>query len=427
MARPLVSLIAVNFNGRDHLGPFLESVRAQDYLDLEVWVVDNGSRDGSVEWLRAQHPYVRVLENPENLGFATPNNQAARLATGTYLALLNNDMRLSPDWVSRMVARMEAAPPDLACLGSRILNWDGTRVDFIGGTIAFNGMGRQPAFQLAVDSPEGTAFPDELPFACGGAMLIRRDTFLEVGGFDEDYFAYFEDVDLGWRLWVLGYRVGFCPEAVVYHRHNGTSGRFDPRKKLALLERNALATMIKNYDDESLASALPAALLLAFKRVGVRAGLDRNAFRFRPVAPARGLPAAASPSAGGTGWGRIWRNLWRVGPRLTLKKVVLALAHGALARWEGLEEVSEAEVAVRREAYAVVAGVEDLVDMLPTLMAKRAKIQQARKRTDAEILRLSPDRFEPLLVEADYPDSHWSILRALGLDRRCERAEESQS
>jgi GT2 family glycosyltransferase len=120
-------------------------------------------------------------------------------------------------------------------------------------------------------------------FACGGAMLIRRDLFLEVGGFDPDYFAYFEDVDLGWRLWLLGHRVVYAPRAVVYHRHHGSWQTVNDAKKWLLAERNTLYTIVKNYEDDHLARILPAALLLILQR----AFLD-----IRPDPAYFGLPPA---------------------------------------------------------------------------------------------------------------------------------------
>lgn len=423
MNKAKVSLITINYNGREHLEGLFDSVFAQDYPRdlLEVILVDNGSSDDSVAFVRERYPTVTILQNSENLGFAKPNNQAAAIATGTYLALLNNDMKLAPDWVSRMVAFREQASADTVCIASRILNWDGSLVDFIGGTLAFNGMGFQTNFRAPVESEAGRAYPKELLFACGGAMLIDRDAYLEVGGFDEDFFAYFEDVDLGWRLWVLGYRVAFCPEAYTYHRHNGTSGKFGWHKKLVLFERNSFYAVIKNYDDASLAAFLPAALLLAFKRAAVRSGIASDEYRFAMSAAPAKAPRIKSE-------GHLVRKALRIlreeGVATCCKKVVVKLAEATLRRFNDMptQPVASGFSAIRQDAYATLVGMEDLMDHLPMLMEKRRQIQQRRRRSDAEILALFKTAFEPSETQGDYPaifELTTEVLGAQAYYRQC--------
>lgn len=425
MSSTLVSLITVNYNGKDHLAPFMASVEALDFPreQLEVIIVDNGSQDGSVEFLRAAHPWVKVIQNDANMGFAKANNQGAKDAKGQYLALLNNDMRLEPDWLKQMLAAIDKAPEDVVCLGSRILNWDGTLIDFIGGTLSFNGMGFQTSFRAPVDSEAGRQYPDELLFACGGAMLINRQVYLEVGGFDEDYFAYFEDVDLGWRLWVLGYRVAFCPEAVAYHRHNGTSSQFGWHKKLVLFERNALYSLVKNYDDQSLAAFLPASLLLAFKRMATRSGLSREEYNFTVTQspPAPSLPVGRTKGA--VLVKKALKVLRHEGPRSCVKKIGVKLAEALLRRWRDLpsQPVPEGFHAIRPDAYATVVGVEDLLDHLPHLMEKRQQIQAKRRRSDDEILPLFKTPFQPTETQGAYPEAFFTTIQSLGVEAFYER------
>lgn len=416
MSEPLVSLITVNFNGRAFLEPLLDSIRNQDFPKegLEIILVDNGSTDGSVELVRTRYPDVRLIANQDNLGFAKANNQGAEAAQGRYLALINNDMRLEPDWVSRMVAYREAAPEDMVCVSSKIVNWDGTLIDFMGGSLAFNGMGFQTNFRAPVDAIVAQDYPQELLFACGGAMLIDRGIYREVGGFDEDYFAYFEDVDLGWRLWVMGYRVGFCPEAVVYHRFNGTSGKFGWHKKLVLFERNSLYTVIKNYDDASLARILPAALLLSVKRMAVRSGVAREDFRFAVNSvPMPSAPAAAREFL----LKKALRTLRREGGKHFVKKALVKLAEAIQRRWKDLpsQPIPEGYRPIRHDGYATVVGLEDLMDHLPRLMEKRRAVQQKRRRSDAEIFRLFKTPFEVSESHADYPAVFASVSEVLGV------------
>lgn len=410
---PLVSVITVNLNGRAHLEALLDSLATQRYPAerLEILVVDNGSTDDSIAFLTAAYPHVKILANQENEGFARPNNLAAALAQGRYLALINNDMKLDPDWLERMVEFLESGPPDVACAGSRILNWDGSATDFIKGEMAFNGIGFQPGYGALVNSPEAHEFPDELLFACGGALMIRKDVFLGVGGFDEDYFAYYEDVDLGWRLWVLGYRVRFCPEAVAYHRHNGTSSRFEAHRKTVLLERNAMFSLLKNYEDGALASVWPAALLLTFKRIGARSGVDRESFRFgpRPPAPPR---AEEAREAGPI---KLWRSLRRLGLGGTLKKVAVLLSQKVLTKWSGRSFDGQDEIPVTKEAYASVVGMEDFIDFLPRMLAKRHEIQSRRRRSDIEVYRRFGSPLRAAEGRGGYTDAHWLVVRELGL------------
>lgn len=418
VAVPTITVITVNLDGKDHLEVLLASLEEQSYQGpIEVIVVDNGSKDGSVEFLQTRHPNVRILRNDSNQGFARPNNQAAAVATGELLALVNNDMRLAPDWIEVMVAKLKGSSEDVACVGSRILKWDGSAVDFIRGTVAFNGMGFQPGFDAPIDSPEAKDYPDELLFACGGALLIRRAVFLDAGGFDEDYFAYYEDVDLGWRLWVLGHRVLFCPEAVAYHRHNGTSGRFDWRKKVVLFERNAMFSVLKNYEDDSLYRIWPAALLLAFKRMAIRSGIDRESFRFGPRPPQPAVNFAREAT-----FKKVLRAVKRLGVKGAIKKILVTLAQRTLARWGGRSHEADATAPIMREAYATVVGMEDFIDFLPRMLAKRADIQARRRRPDAEVFRRFGDALTPVEGRPGYPDGHWQVVRELGLDELFEQA-----
>ena len=424
MNQPLVSLITINFNGKPFLEPLLDSIRQQDFPvdQLEVILVDNGSSDGSLELLRERYPEVRLIVNPGNYGFAKANNQGAEIARGRYLALINNDMRIAPDWVSRMVAHREQASADMICVSSKIVNWDGTLIDFMGGSVAFNGMGFQTNFRAPVEAPVAREYPEELLFACGGAMLIDRDVYLEVGGFDEDYFAYFEDVDLGWLLWVLGYRVGFCGGAVAYHRFNGTSSKFGWHKKLVLFERNSLYTLIKNYDDASLAKILPAAMLLGVKRMAVRSGVSREDFRFAVASSPAAAPAVAARE-------HLLRKAWRIlhqeGLRNFTKKALVKVAEGVQRRWKDLptQPLPEGTRPITHDAYASVVAFEDLMDHLPRLMEKRQAIQAKRRRDDREIFPLFRTPFEVSESAADYPAVFTSVASALGVVAYIESAE----
>jgi GT2 family glycosyltransferase/2-polyprenyl-3-methyl-5-hydroxy-6-metoxy-1,4-benzoquinol methylase/glycosyltransferase involved in cell wall biosynthesis len=262
---PVVSVIVLNWNGKDHMRECLRSLEALDYPEdrLEIMVLDNGSTDGSVEYIRKTHPGVRLLQNESNLGFAGPNNRAAAEARGECLAFLNNDMRVREDWLKRLVEQLDPER-DVSCVASRVLSWDGTSIDFVDAGINFEGKGFQEHFQ----SRELYRHQEvkEVVFPNGGAFLVTRQAFEAAGGFDEDYFAYYEDVDLGWRLRLQGQRSVVAPDAVAYHRHGASSASLPAEVKQFHLERNALYSVLKNYGAGSLRRVLAPVLMLQAKR-----------------------------------------------------------------------------------------------------------------------------------------------------------------
>ena len=280
-----VCIVLVTYNGRDHLGPCLDSIAALDYPAglVRTVCVDNNSTDGTKELLAERYPWVEVLAQRTNLGFAPAVTLAGQYATQDCVALINNDMRVDPNWLRALVSRYR--PDDgVVCVAGTILDWDGAHVDFADATINFHGFGQQQGFGTTVadatakgligDAADGR----RLPFACGGAMLVRRDLFVELGGFDPAFFAYFEDVDFGWRLQLCGYRVELSAHALSYHRHHGTSSRFATHERILLLERNALRMLLKNVDDDNLPTLLSAALLMSARRARNDARSDRASY-----------------------------------------------------------------------------------------------------------------------------------------------------
>lgn len=288
MFQSTIAVVVVNYNGRQHLEACFNALFAQTYPAhlVELVLVDNNSTDDSSALIARQFPAVRVVQNVENVGFAPAVNQAARLVRSEYLALLNNDAAAEPSWLQAMVEELEAhRAENVVCVGAMMLDWTGQRIDFIGGGINFYGHGNQLFHKVPHEAV--LTEPGELLFACGGAMLVERAAFLTIGGFDEHYFAYFEDVDFGWRTWLYGYKVRFTPHAIVRHRQHATANTMDGHQIRMLLERNALATIIKNYDDANLGRVLPAALLLILKRSLVDGGtaFDRREFDLRQRGP----------------------------------------------------------------------------------------------------------------------------------------------
>ncbi len=355
------SVITINWNGRHHLEALLPSLVPLEAGELIV--VDNGSTDDSVRWLRREYPQVRVIENERNLGFAEPNNLAAEAAQGSILAFINNDMRCHPHWLEHALPALESS----TCVASRILDWEGGRIDFNGSSLQYLGYALQKDVGRMLE--EVTTPGDRILFPCGGAMLIHRDVFEGIGGFDADYFAVFEDVDLGWRLWMSGHEVRFCPDSICYHRGHGTFRAHENAKLRYLMHRNALLTVIKNYEDANLQAILPLAVVMAVKRAVRLSGVRRESFYL----------------------------------------------------WAESEMRSEAADPVFRtdleDALNHLVAIDDVLGALPDLMRKRQRIQALRKRPDREIVALFGDPLRPIVEDPDYIENEAGMLQALGLDR----------
>jgi GT2 family glycosyltransferase len=260
---PLVSIVVVNWNGAAVLPRCLDALAAQTLRDFELLVVDNASSDGSADGLEARLPDARVIRLERNIGFAAANNLAARAARGSWLALVNNDAFLDPHWLEAMVAAAESRP-EFSSFASRLLQAsEPSRLDSAGDVYHISGLvwnreyGR-PAARAALEE-------EEVFSPCGAAAFYLCRAFLAAGGFDEDYFAYAEDVDLGFRMRLLGNRCLYVPTAVAYHVGSASYG---PKSEFATYfgQRNVVWTYVKNMPGRDFWLYLPAHLLanLAF-------------------------------------------------------------------------------------------------------------------------------------------------------------------
>ena len=254
---PLVSVIIANFNGAQYLEPCLNAVLAQDYPRCEVILADDGSTDGSPELVREKFPSVIVLENIHNRGFAAVNNQAIRASHGDYVVTLNNDTRVEPGFLAEMVHVAESDPYIGSCAPLIILHHQ-RLVDSAGIEVDWAGIAWQRRRGEPVSANHGL---EEVFGACAGAALYRRKMLDEIGLFDEQYFAYYEDVDLAWRAKLVGWRCVHVPTAIVYHVHSAFWSK-QPGRKTYLLARNKLLTIIKNYPWPALLLGWP--LILAY-------------------------------------------------------------------------------------------------------------------------------------------------------------------
>ena len=268
--RPVVSIIILNFNGRSWLERCLPSAVAEAGPDGEVLVVDNGSTDGSIAFVAAAFPNVRITALPENRGFAAGNNEGATQARGEYLAFLNNDAIPQPGWFAQIRRALDARP-DVGLAASRIVYLDRPAiVDSAGdGITRFGG-----AFKRGHGQPaSGVLEPRDVFGACGAALVIRAALFHDVGRFDSAYFAVHEDVDLSYRCQLRGFHCVDVPEAVVHHAGSATLGRGNPQA-VFWGQRNLEWTYLKNTPWPLLLLTLPGhivynvAAALHFMRTG---------------------------------------------------------------------------------------------------------------------------------------------------------------
>ena len=242
---PLVSVIIVTWNSKKHLSICMDHFLTQTFQDFEVILVDNGSEDHALDELQEKYPPLRLqIERLDaNLGFAVANNIGASLACGKWLALLNTDAFPEPDWLEQLLYATDQNP-ECSFFASRQIQFntphllDGAGDAYHVSGLAWRRYYNRPAKHLGLQ-------PAEVFSPCGAAALYLREDFLQAGGFDEDYFSYFEDVDLGFRLRLIGKKCLYVPQAVVYHVGSASTGK---RSDFSIYYgyRNLIWTFIKN-------------------------------------------------------------------------------------------------------------------------------------------------------------------------------------
>jgi GT2 family glycosyltransferase len=254
---PEVSIVIVTWNGRQYLGPCLEAVSAQQGIDAEVILVDNASTDGTVEFVRARFPQVRVIALAENCGFAGGNNAGVRVARGRFVAFLNNDTVADPGWLRALRGGIDPAAGFLLTTSRIVYMHDASTVDSAGDGLFRWGGAFKRHHGASVDLAGAS---QEVFGVCGGACLVSKRVFDELGGFDEDFFFSHEDVDLSYRARLRGYRCRYVADAIVRHHGSGTSRR---AAAFAVFhgQRNLEWLYVKNTPASLLVRTLPGHLL----------------------------------------------------------------------------------------------------------------------------------------------------------------------
>ena len=321
---PDISVVVVNWNRREHLRACLTSLAAQRGPNFETIVVDNGSSDGSAEMARSEFG-VRVIANVANLGFCAANNQAFAAARGQFIALLNNDAEAATDFLANLRRAFDAAP-DIGMAAAKVLVWeDPRRIDKVGHLIYPDGQNRgRGTGELDADQYDRV---EECLWPDGCAGMYRKAMLEAIGGFDEDFFMFADDAELGLRGRIAGWRCLYMPGAVVRH-HRGASIDAGSAERIFLIERNRVLLAAKLFP-----------------------------------------------------WSLLVVNPYYFALRLSSGLVAAAGGKGEMARFPGLANKL-------RLAWTILRADLAAVSLLPRMLRKRREVRRIAKLTPAEIRRL---------------------------------------
>jgi len=270
-----VTVVIPNYNGLRFLKDCLDSMERQTMKDIRTVVIDNGSTDESVPFMEANYPWAEIVRMKENTGFDHAVNEGIKLSDTPYVLLLNNDTEAEPGFVEGLYKAIEA-DDDIFSVSSKMLNFKDRHIMDDAGD-GYSIIGWQ--FQRGVGRSESLYMKKKEIFsACAGAAIYRKSVFEEIGYFDEEHFAYLEDIDIGYRAKVYGYKNMYCPEARVYHVGSGSSGSKYNDFKVSLSSRNSIYLIYKNMPLLQLIINAPALLFGFFVKwlFFVRKGFGRT-------------------------------------------------------------------------------------------------------------------------------------------------------
>ncbi|MGO5051961.1 glycosyltransferase family 2 protein [Lachnospiraceae bacterium LCP25S3_G4] len=238
-----VTIIIPNYNGKHFMKPCLESLHKQTYKDFKILIVDNASTDGSITYLTEDYPSLEVIALNKNYGFSKAVNVGIKHSDTPFVILLNNDTTVDKNYIREMVQLIESDKRIFSVSSKMIQMYHPELIDSAGDLYTLLGWG---VCRGAGRSIENYTNMDEVFTACAGAAIYRRSAFERIGYFDEIHFAYLEDVDIGYRAKIYGYKNMYCPTALVYHVGSGTSGSKYNSFKVKLSARNSIYLNYKN-------------------------------------------------------------------------------------------------------------------------------------------------------------------------------------
>jgi GT2 family glycosyltransferase len=253
---PPVSILVLNYNGLSYLKNFMNSILKTDYPNFKIVFIDNGSTDGSLEFIRKNYPDVQIIAFNNNYGFAEAYNRSIEMVNSDILLLINNDIEVDKNWLKELVKYISedgvaSIAPKIKFLDNKdVINSAGGNCDVYG--VAWNrGNGEKDLGQYDK--------PDEVFYVNGAVLIFRKAVWKDVGPFDSRYFMYAEEVDWCWRARLKGYKVIYVPNSIVFHKWQGSSKK---TPFVYLMERNWLCNLLKNYETKTLIQIIPIYLVL---------------------------------------------------------------------------------------------------------------------------------------------------------------------
>lgn len=269
--KPLVSIIIVNYNGYSLLKSCLTSVLKNNYSNFEIIIADNGSQDNSIPQTKTDFAKnlkkIKILDLQKNLGPALARNLAFKKSTGDIIAFLDNDTRVKNDWISQVIQIFNSDPKIGAIQSKLLLAEQPKKIDYVGEYLGSLGFLKPIAVYGETDKHQYDQ-TNLILAAKSAGMFIRRQAFIDAGMFDPDYFIFMEETDLGWRVWLKGYKNIFAPKSIVYHKFSSTKDIVDPDFNNFLVRfhgtKNYIQTLIKNLSLPYAIKILPIHIFLWF-------------------------------------------------------------------------------------------------------------------------------------------------------------------
>jgi GT2 family glycosyltransferase len=327
----LVTVVIPTMAADSRLLECVQSLSRQTRQDFEVIVVDNSGQ--SLVRKNGTAPGARVIENARNMGFGTAINQGVQASSARYIATLNDDAAAKPEWLDALVHALDSRP-DAGMCASQVRLFGEPRLDSAGMLIARDGSSKQRGHGR---SPEDFPVAEEVLMPSGSAALYRRAMLDEIGGFDDAFFLYCEDTDLGLRARWAGWRCLYEPRAVVEHHYSHSAGRASPLKAY-FVERNRLFVLVKNFPGAMLALAPLVSIARYFWHLRFLVQGRGSAARFRAeghAGPKMLWILVKAHAALVANWGRLWRQRREIRERARITPAVfrhLLRCHGMSAR-----------------------------------------------------------------------------------------------
>jgi len=255
---PQVAVMVLHHNGQKILYDCVSSLKKTTYTNYDVYVIDNASTDKSVNSVQQSFPWVKLIQFDKNYGFCQGYNKASEKIDAEYLLFLNNDVTiLNSNWLDRMVEVAQGR--NVGAVGSKLLLYsDPKKIENVGGILYKWQGGTRVGFGEKDDKQYDELTLDPF-YVSGASLLIKRDLFIKAGGFDDEMFAYSEDLDLCWRLRLMGLEIKFCPDAILFHKASASWKK--SMKALYLSHRNFVRASLKNYSRMNLLKNIPPLLL----------------------------------------------------------------------------------------------------------------------------------------------------------------------